>query len=396
MKYPNPNHPTIIGLAISNIRQDLWLSAKRKCVKGRASALSLVTLLLLSLATGQALAHRSPSNCSGANPEMYLYAFRLNGSIANTITNGEKVVYLIQAKNDSQQPTPGGSQPSCDITCANFTLQIPEVDGTPGPIISIATNVNLPFGTPPFTVGSITCTVTVASSGSIARAVAQVTGVAHDVTIPGCAADGDCVRNECDPDVAFVQRFASIYVLRPGISISSSVSSVTNRPGAASFIITGVVTNCGDETLANVSIVSDGGTGKMPIKTIGSLAPGASVEYSATCTNTENRCPSFTTTVSVTATGISTQASLVTAASCPVSLISHLSVRLPKRRTDGMVEVSADCEPGWTYLVEASNDLVDWNRIAVVMAASNIISITDNEASSLGTRFYRARAVCQQ
>ena len=38
----------------------------------------------------QASAHRSPSNCGGAGVGVQVFKFRENGSVANTITNGEK------------------------------------------------------------------------------------------------------------------------------------------------------------------------------------------------------------------------------------------------------------------------------------------------------------------
>ena len=359
------------------------------------ASLPSATILVVLLATSEAKAHRSPSNCNGINLEMSLYAFRLDGSMANTVTNGEKVIYVVQAQNDSQLPTQSGNSPSCDVTCAKFILQIPDANGNPGPAIVLATNVNLPFGTPPFALGAITSTVTVASGGSVAQAIAQVSGVGHDLTIPGCTSDGVCETNECDPHLAFVQHSVSLYILKPGISISSSVSNVTNLQGEVTFVVSGVVTNSGDEVLSDISIVSDEATGKMPIKTISSLSPGASVEFSGTCIISSNRCPFFANRVTATATGESTRASLYSSASNPVSVIPGLTMLPPKLRGDGGMDLHINCEPGWTYIIEASSDFVNWTSIGEATASSNTITMTDENAWRFEARFYRAKAVCQ-
>jgi len=172
----------------------------------------LSVLITLLAGTEIVRAHRSPANCGGGGLAMSVYAFRLNGSVANTITNGERIVYTIQIQNDSQKPTPGGNVPSCDITCATVRLYCPDTNGNPGPLLLVATNVNLPFGTPPFIGGSITCTVATASGIRVAQAIANVSGVLHHATVPGCTPDAYCVTNQCDPDVDSVTQSVSVYV----------------------------------------------------------------------------------------------------------------------------------------------------------------------------------------
>src|SRR5881275_2596395 len=119
----------------------------RNCIKATIGC----SLLLLGIE--QASAHRSPGNCGGAGVGVQVFKFRLDGTVANTITNGEPVRYVIQVQNDATLPgTP--PTPVCDVTCASVIFHCPDASGNPGPGIVVATNVNLPFGTPPFTVGS--------------------------------------------------------------------------------------------------------------------------------------------------------------------------------------------------------------------------------------------------
>jgi hypothetical protein len=363
--------------------------------KWSVGGLPTTALLILLLATGEAKAHRSPANCNGIHLQMFLYAFHLDGSLANTVTNGEQIVYMVQAQNDFQLPSPTGTETSCDVTCAKFILQLPGTDGSPGPAIVLATNVNIPFGTPPFSLGVITSTVAVASGGSIARSIAQVSGVGHDLTIPGCAPDGTCETNECDPHLAFVQQSASVYVLRPAISISSSVSNVTNLQGNVTYVVSGTATNAGDEPVSNVVILSDETSGKMSIKTVASLNPGETVEFSDICTNSDTRCPSLSSKVTVTARGELTHTLLSSSATCPISLIPGLTLLPPKFRQDGGADLELICEPGWRYVIEASTDRVSWSSIGETLATSTSVFMTDSDAWKFSKRFYRARAICQ-
>src|SRR5436190_581562 len=107
------------------------------------AALLVLTVSIVLMGTVPVSAHRSPSNCRHGGLQMSLFAFRLDGSAANTITNGEKIVYLIQVQNDSQLPGPNGNEPVCDISCATILLQCPDVNGRPGPVSLVVSNVNL-------------------------------------------------------------------------------------------------------------------------------------------------------------------------------------------------------------------------------------------------------------
>jgi len=173
----------------------------------------LAIFVLLLASTVAASAHREPADCQGGiGLQMLLSAFRLDGSVANTISNGEKVIYIMQVKNNG---TAGIT--ACDVTCATVLLQCPDINGNPGAPTIVASNFNLPYGTAPFTAGSVTCTVATASGVVTARAIAQVFGVVHDLSIPNCSADGTCITNFCDPDVSSVERVYSVHVQSPAV-----------------------------------------------------------------------------------------------------------------------------------------------------------------------------------
>ena len=141
-----------------------------------------ILITLLFSGARQLHAHRSPENCGGAGVGIQVFKFRQSGTVANTITNGERVIYTVQIQNDAQLATPSGPIPVCDVTCASVIFRCPDFNGVPGPSVVLTNNLNLPFGTGPMIVGSVTCTVAVASGVASARARVEVIGIVHDVS----------------------------------------------------------------------------------------------------------------------------------------------------------------------------------------------------------------------
>jgi hypothetical protein len=64
-------------------------------------------------------------------------------------------------------------------------------------------------------------------------------------------------------------------------------------------------------------------------------------------------------------------------------------LRAPKLQRDGTVQIQADCEPGWNYVIQASTDLTNWIDVHQVAPTSNELSFTDTEAPNFIRRFYR-------
>jgi len=254
-----------------------------------------------------------------------LFKFRLNGQPANTITNGEPVVYVIQVQND----TLFGQIPVCDVTCASVLFQCPDSSGNLGPQIVVATNVNLPFGTVPFVAGSVTCVVSVASSVTSAKAHVDIIGVVHDVTVAGCSPDATCAVNPCDPDVGGGQQEVSVTVRTPCIDVTKQCVSAVNVGGNAVVVsFTGSVSNCGNETLVNVGITNNQPVAGTLVTNISSLAAGQVINFSGTYTNTSNICGPFPDTVTATGTGVGSLGIVTDSASaqCTITYTPSISV----------------------------------------------------------------------
>ena len=287
---------------------------------------------ILLFGVGQANAHRSPSNCGGAGVGVQVFKFRQDGvTVANTVTNGERVVYVIQVQNDTQLATPSGIVPVCDVTCASVLFRCPDSSGNPGPQIMVATNVNLPFGTGPFVAGSVTCVVSVASSITSARAHVDVLGVVHDLTIPTCTPDATCVINACDPDTGGGQQEVSVTVRTPCIDVTKQCVSAVNVGGNAVVVsFTGSVSNCGNETLVNVGITNNQPVAGTLVTNISSLAAGQVINFSGTYTNTSNICGPFPDTVTATGTGVGSLGIVTDSASAQCTITYSPSISVTK------------------------------------------------------------------
>ncbi len=362
------------------------------------SPMKLLMITCLGLiATTQALAHRSPSNCGGAGVGIQVFKFRLNGTVANAVTNGEPIVYTIQVQNDAQLPTPSGNLPVCDVTCASVVFHCPDINGNPGPGFMIATNINLPFGTTPFTAGSVTCVVSVATGITSARARATVTGVVHDLTMPGCLPNATCVTNPCDPDTGGGQQEVSVTVRTPCLKVFTQCLSATNFNGAAVRVtFVGSVTNCGNETLANVSLVNNQPMPGTIVTNISSLAPGASVSFVGTYTNTSNICGPFPNTVVASGAGISSLGMIrsTNSAQCPkVSPPIHpIEITAVATKASGLELKWATVLCG-KYLVQRSIDLITWTNFdPPITALGTTTQFTDSTAQAAAS-FYRIRWV---
>src|SRR5207253_4162152 len=99
----------------------------------------VLALLLLAVSGGQALAHRSPSNCN---------ANRLTLSIeqnpAGNVVNGQTVNYTVSVFN------PGlGTGIGCDVTATTVTFTCPGADGNPtGTTTTLGTGLDFPATVP--------------------------------------------------------------------------------------------------------------------------------------------------------------------------------------------------------------------------------------------------------
>src|SRR6185503_9095485 len=177
----------------------------------------------------------------------------------------------------------------------------------------------------------VTCVVSVASGTSSARARAEVQGVVHDLTIAGCTPDATCVTNNCDPDVGGGQQEVSVTVRTPCIDVTKQCLSAVNIGGNATLItFSGSVSNCGDETLVNVSVVNNQPAAGTVVTNISSLAAGQSISFGGTYTNTSNICGPFPDTVTATGTGIGSLATATDSASAQCTITYTPCIRITK------------------------------------------------------------------
>src|SRR5213083_1349216 len=125
----------------------------------------VVALLLLAVSGGQALAHRSPSNCNANR-----LTLSLDQNPAGNIVSGQTVTYTVGVFN----PGPGTGI-GCDVTGTTVTLTCPGADGTPsGSTTVLGTGLSFPADNSGDTIfPSVSCKIMVNSGVTLATARAQ-------------------------------------------------------------------------------------------------------------------------------------------------------------------------------------------------------------------------------
>src|SRR5436190_6070321 len=147
----------------------------------------VLALLLLGVSGGQALAHRSPSNCNANRRTL-----SLDQNPAGNIVSGQTVTYTVGVFN----PGPGTGI-GCDVTGTTVTLTCPGADGTPsGSTTVLGTGLSFPADNSGDTIfPSVSCKVVVTPGVTSATARAQggqntgnrtadlTKGVLHDAAV---------------------------------------------------------------------------------------------------------------------------------------------------------------------------------------------------------------------
>src|SRR5881296_964949 len=125
----------------------------------------VVALLLLAVSGGQALAHRSPSNCNANR-----LTLSLDQNPAGNIVSGQTVVYTVGVFN----PGPGTGI-CCDVTGTTVTFTCPGADGTPsGQTTVLGTGLSFPADNSGDTIfPSVSCKIIVTPGVTSATARAQ-------------------------------------------------------------------------------------------------------------------------------------------------------------------------------------------------------------------------------
>src|SRR6266576_3197242 len=125
----------------------------------------VLALLLLAVSGGQALAHRSPSNCNANR-----LTLSLDQNPAGNIVSGQTVVYTVGVFN----PGPGTGI-GCDVTGTTVTFTCPGPDGTPsGQTTVLGTGLSFPADNSGDTIfPSVSCKIVVTPGITSATARAQ-------------------------------------------------------------------------------------------------------------------------------------------------------------------------------------------------------------------------------
>src|SRR5205809_1411135 len=267
----------------------------------------VLALLLLGVSGGQALAHRSPSNC---NANRLTLSLHLNP--AGNIVSGKTVVYTVGVFN----PGPGTGI-GCDVTGTTVTFTCPGADGTPsGQTTVLGTGLSFPADNSGDTVfAPVSCKVIVNPGVTSATARAQAgqntgdrtadltKGVLHDsaiddpfvrindlsLTVHTCVAKVD-KQVSCDGGLTFhdVGLVSADDDGHTDLCLGWNAFTVDGTAAAAEAIqVRYVVGNAGTADLLNCSI-GEGNPGFPGTVNVGSLA-GACVA-DVDCGNAQATC----------------------------------------------------------------------------------------------------------
>src|SRR5205809_5760223 len=267
----------------------------------------VLALLLLGVSGGQALAHRSPSNCNANR-----LTLSLDQNPAGNIVSGQTVVYTVGVFN----PGPGTGI-GCDVTGTTVTFTCPGADGTPsGQTTVLGTGLSFPADNSGDTIfPSVSCTIVVTPGVTSATARAQAgqntgnraadltKGVLHDsaiddpfvrindlsLTVNTCVAKVDkqvsCDGGKTFHDVGLVSADDDGHA---DLCLGWNAFTVNGTAVPAEAIqVRYVVGNAGTADLLNCSI-GEGNPGFPGTVSVGSL-PGACVA-DVDCGNAQATC----------------------------------------------------------------------------------------------------------
>src|SRR5213080_4561857 len=267
----------------------------------------VLALLLLAVSGGQALAHRSPSNCNANR-----LTLSLDQNPAGNIVSGQTVTYTVGVFN----PGPGTGI-GCDVTGTTVTFTCPGPDGSPsGQTTVLGTGLSFPADNSGDTIfPSVSCTIVVTPGVTSATARAQAgqntgnraadltKGVLHDsaiddpfvrindlsVTVNTCVAKVD-KQVSCDGGLTFhdVGLVSAHDDGHADLCLGWNAFTVDGTAAAAEAIqVRYVVGNAGTADLLNCSI-GEGNPGFPGTVSVGSLA-GACVA-DVDCGNAQATC----------------------------------------------------------------------------------------------------------
>src|SRR5437870_2988978 len=303
----------------------------------------VLALLLLGVSGGQALAHRSPSNCNANR-----LTLSLQQNPAGNIVSGQTVAYTVGVFN----PGPGTGI-GCDVTGTTVTFTCPGPDGTPsGQTTVLGTGLSFPANNSGDTIfPPVSCTIVVTPGVTSATARAQAgqntgnrtadltKGVLHDsaiddpfvrindlsLTVNTCVAKVDkqvsCDGGKTFHDVGLVSADDDGHA---DLCLGWNAFTVNGTAVPAEAIqVRYVVGNAGTADLLNCSI-GEGNPGFPGTVSVGSL-PGACVA-DVDCGNAQATCVN----------GACVVTSGVNSAACSATL----SAAEPDKAT-----VTCDCTP---------------------------------------------------
>src|SRR5213596_671768 len=303
----------------------------------------VVALLLLAVSGGQALAHRSPSNCNANR-----LTLSLDQNPAGNVVSGQTVTYTVGVFNPGPWTGIG-----CDVTGTTVTFTCPGPDGSPsGQTTVLGTGVSFPADNSGDTIfPSVSCKIVVTSGVTSATARAQAgqntgnraadltKGVLHDsaiddpfvrindlsVTVNTCVAKVD-KQVSCDGGLTFhdVGLVSADDDGHTDLCLGWNAFTVDGTAVPAEAIqVRYVVGNAGTADLLNCSI-GEGNPGFPSTVSVGSL-PGACVA-DVDCGNAQATCVN----------GACVVTSGVNSAACSATL----SAAEPDKAT-----VTCDCTP---------------------------------------------------
>src|SRR5213596_4123404 len=267
----------------------------------------VLALLLLGVSGGQALAHRSPSNCNANR-----LTLSLDQNPAGNIVSGQTVAYTVGVCN----PGPGTGV-GCDVTGTTVTFTCPGADGTPsGQTTVLGTASSFPADNSGDTISApVSCKIVVTPGVTSATARAQAgqstgnrtadltKGVLHDsviddpfvrindlsVTVNTCVAKVDkqvsCDGGKTFHDVGLVSADDDGHT---DLCLGWNAFTVDGTAVAAETIqVRYVVGNAGTADLLNCSI-GEGNPGFPGTVSVGSLAGACLADVD--CGNAQATC----------------------------------------------------------------------------------------------------------